>query len=348
MKELNLSHQYLTKLPPKFPEDLKVLMCSDNSLTVLPNNLPDGLKELYCGANKLMSLPEQLPSSLKILYCGSNRLTELPASLPYLKTLNCSYNQLTVITMLPISLTDLNCGYNKLVTFPTLPASLKELICPNNKLTMLPKLSETLEVLNCKNNLLTSLPTLPGSLQVLKCDPNLISLNLIFPYKLTRLNDRDISQTLKLDQYNAKRYQLGLPSTDVWPTFEQWQDIMYPKRSASRILDIGISLRSSGLNPHTVAQIIDWERKQSDLLDIPAFEISRLEEFLDTNVYNQIIEVPDESFTTSTNAIVKEGKTFVKKAPKRLLTLRKFPKEDLNKVNTNNHSIISFIKSDRK
>jgi hypothetical protein len=211
---LNLSHLYLTELPP-LPNNVVSLDISFNRLTYLPNNLPSTIMNLLCADNLISYIPSVLPPMLCHLDMKNNNIYKISTTLPpYLKYLDLHGNFIRKIpNNLPPNLIELQIGLNKLEKIPdTLPDSINRLDISYNHLEHLPlklpkmlvrflsnnnkiryiktHFPENLQALNISCNRLKMLPeNLPNNLLYLDCSyNNLTHLPENIPDKLYSLN----------------------------------------------------------------------------------------------------------------------------------------------------------------
>ena len=145
--------------------------------------------------------------------CCYQPLTSLPdlSSFILLTNLDCSMNQLTWLPELPPNLIYLKCNNNKLWWLPELPQSLNLLNCCNNFLDCLPKLPKKLRYLDCAYNVLIELPDIPVCLKSLTCGGNFLHEIELY--------------TIKINQCNAKRVDLGLPYIGGYSCFADLERI---------------------------------------------------------------------------------------------------------------------------
>ena len=95
---------------PKIPDNIEILILSDNKLTNLPI----------------------LPSKLTDLYVDNNKLTDADSLPENLELLSCAHNFISKFIALPEKLKLLDCRYNNFKTEPDVPKDCKLFILPSN------------------------------------------------------------------------------------------------------------------------------------------------------------------------------------------------------------------------
>lgn len=201
--------------------------------------LPTHLEELYIYTQNHTILPP-LPATLKRLNCAGNRLRQLPPLPVGLTQLDCPNNCLTSLPELPPGLMRLTCSINFcLTTLPPLPPTLVRLSCGETQISVIPPLPETLEQLDFYVNLVKEWPILPHSLKHIDAHANQLKTmpSSLPPDLVTFWSDAPVPDDYQLpvtleslnnyapidkicDQHERRLKDLGLESTNRWPSVE--------------------------------------------------------------------------------------------------------------------------------
>ena len=93
---VNLSYEYLTKLPIKFKNISYSFKCSNNNLTSLENSPKNVRGSFLCNNNNLTDLEGGPTHVGGNFYCGSNKLTSLEYGPSHVSgSFYCQYNNIT-------------------------------------------------------------------------------------------------------------------------------------------------------------------------------------------------------------------------------------------------------------
>lgn len=213
LESLNVSYNYLTKLPSPLPSPLRCLNANCNRLTETPDfSLLRNLKIIRLTQNYLTKMPP-LPPTVETLQIEKNRISESShINCSHLYTLNLNQNDLADIpnfsrsgttslilsrnplTSLTISAVDkaintinlVDCGLKEVPPDIFRLPQLKELYLCNNNLSKLPNNIErsSLSTFNISGNPISTLHRLPPTLLLFSaCDCNFESI----PFSLVSL-----------------------------------------------------------------------------------------------------------------------------------------------------------------
>ena len=203
LRELNISHNNLRKLPDNLPDTLTTLAAASCGLTRLPK-LPQSLEKLHVAGNRLDVLPGGMPPGLRVLDASSNNFTGISAGgLGSLTELNLSNNPLGFVPHLPRGLTRLHLDGAELLGLPRLPSGLVELSVKGNMLErFIGALPPGLKILDAGSNpFFKELPGLPDGLERLSINRTSVSaLPAAPPANLRYLNISHTQVTQVSDQ----------------------------------------------------------------------------------------------------------------------------------------------------
>ena len=126
---LNLSNNYLRKIPEKlpngllkldvsnnnirrvwkYPPKLEEFYCKKNNIKIIPDTFPETLKKVNLSYNLIEILPKEIPKDMKILEIQDNAITELPKSIANCNEIEVQWEN-NIVTILPVEI------YNVLLT----------------------------------------------------------------------------------------------------------------------------------------------------------------------------------------------------------------------------------------